>query len=368
MKSCLFLGALMAFSVSASAAETENMKESTAQSVKVKSAQSASRLPQVDSGILKVVRKSVDKKERTSNQAKTGVKRSSKLRAKDLQKSQNSASFSIYDAWINFDLDFDADGFYSEFTVGFDPDVAVGTASVYAEVYISQNGGDWEFLGDTEDFVITQDETDEILVSFALNSGFPTDQYDILIDLYETGFSGIVATTDPQTDADLFALPLEDADYDGNTTIDYVSSLLSYDLDHDGFYTQVTLEYDIDTVDSGRLVYSEIDIIDTHNNYRRTVATSDFRLGNQTEIVDLILESGYLDGYYDIEIRIMDSVTNEEITYAGQVDFSSLRSLPLESEEYDDYGSEVIVVHDGGGSLFYLLLPLIGLVMMRRKN
>ena len=370
MKSCLFLGALMAFTVSASAAEIGSLKESKAQAVKIKSAQQMNRLPQVDTGNLKVIRKSIEKKVRTEaqNQGKVGAQRSSKLRADSPEMSQNSSSFSIYDAWINFDLDFDADGFYSEFTVGFDPDVSAGSASVYAKIFISRNGGDWFFLGDTDDFVITQDETDEVLVGFVLNSDFPTDQYDILIDLYETGFSGIVATIDPLLDPDLFALPLEDAGYDGNTTISYVSSVLSYDLDHDGFYTQVTLEYDIETVDSGRLVYTEIDLIDTHNNYRRTVTTSDFRLGNQTEIVDLILESGYVDGYYDIEIKIKDAITNEELTYAAQVEFSSLRSLPLESEEYDDYETEVIVVHDGGGSLYYLLVALLGMVLLRKKQ
>ncbi|MCW9017525.1 MAG: hypothetical protein OQJ89_11205, partial [Kangiellaceae bacterium] len=82
----------------------------------------------------------------------------------------------------------------------------------------------------------------------------------------------------------------------------------------------------------------------------------------------LILESGYVDGYYDIEIRIMDAITNEELTYAAQVEFSSLRSLALESEEYDDYGTEVIVVHDGGGSLYYLVMSLFGLVLFRKKR
>jgi len=372
-KRMLVLAGLFSFSSAVLASEAEVKKQSAIEPVKVAKRVDSSQFRLLKDSNIRVERRTVTKSDEKSISSQTSrekAKRTKVFRETSPKSSAKAMDFSIYDAWISLDNDFDGDGYYSDFTVSFDADVSQGSATVYAEIYISQNGGDWEFLTDTQDFVITGQEEDEYSVSLSLLNDFPTDQYDILIDLFESGFAGIVATAEPADDGDLYALPLEDAGYDGNTLITYDASSLSSDLDLDGFYTKLSLEYDLETVDSGRAVYMEIDLINPVSGSRRQVTSLDFTLGNQTEFVDLYFESGTIDDWYDVEIRVLDYYTHEEITYAAYDGFSSLRALPIESEEFDYVADvDIVVVHDGGGSLGFMLIALLGLGAWRaRKN
>ncbi len=47
-----------------------------------------------------------------------------------------------------------------------------------------------------------------------LESGYPSDHYDVLIDLYEPGYSDIVATISSYESNSLYALPLESREWD----------------------------------------------------------------------------------------------------------------------------------------------------------
>ncbi len=374
MKTYFFtvLTLLASFSVMAENAEVnEQVKASALANVKIKSVKenrkttTSNKLENM--GEITLQRKSVEKIKRNATFVEGN--KQTKKRAISPVTAKSVNSFTIYDAWISLDDDFDADGYYSGFTVSFDADVASGSALVYAEIYISQNGGDWEYLAETSNFEIFGDEVDEIDLSLSLLSEFPTNEYDILIDLFEVGVSGIAATADPSTDADLYALPLEDAGYDGDTIITYVASTLSSDFDNDGFYSELSLEFDIDTLDSDRAVYMEIDLIDISSGDRRQVTSLDFTLGNQTEFVDLFFETGIPDDWFDVEIRILDFYTDEEITYAGYDSFSSLGNLPIESDDYDDTSDvEIIVVAESGGSFsgLGLLLLMIGAIRLRK--
>ncbi|MCC4834728.1 choice-of-anchor H family protein [Shewanella sp. 10N.7] len=127
--------------------------------------------------------------------------------------------FDIYEAYSRLFDDFDEDGFYQTFSVTFDADVYGFTqgepANVYAELYLSRNGGPWEHYYSTEVFTIYGDATDddyEVLTTLA--QGYKTDYYDVLIDLYEFGYEDIVATLSADESDGLYALPLESSDRD----------------------------------------------------------------------------------------------------------------------------------------------------------
>ncbi|KIO37202.1 hypothetical protein DB48_05200 [Shewanella sp. cp20] len=127
--------------------------------------------------------------------------------------------FVIYEASSRLFEDFDYDGFYRTFSVTFDADVHsyyVGEhADVYADLYLSRNGGPWELYHTTDVFTIVDDATDDDFeVLTTLHTGYPTDHYDVLIDLYEVGYSDIVATISSDDVDDLYGLPLESADRD----------------------------------------------------------------------------------------------------------------------------------------------------------
>jgi len=129
------------------------------------------------------------------------------------------ADFAIYSATSLLLDDVDGDSFYQTFSVTFDADIFSYTSNqlgeVYALLYISKNGGPWTHYYTTDSFIINGDtDLDEYEVITTFLSGYPTDYYDVLIDLYEVGYSDVVASYSSDDDNALYALPLESADYD----------------------------------------------------------------------------------------------------------------------------------------------------------
>lgn len=127
--------------------------------------------------------------------------------------------FSIYEASSRLFTDNDVDGFYQTFSVTFDADlIGFGSyerADVYAELYLSRDGGPWIHYYATDIFTIIGDSSDDDFeVLTTLHTGYPADYYDVLIDLYEVGFDDIVATISSDDTDNLYALPLESSDRD----------------------------------------------------------------------------------------------------------------------------------------------------------
>ncbi|MCL1145962.1 choice-of-anchor H family protein [Shewanella marinintestina] len=127
--------------------------------------------------------------------------------------------FYIYDAYSRLFVDNDYDGFYQTFSVTFDADVEGyyinERAEVFAELYLSRNGGPWEHYYTTDVFTIFGNATDDDFeVLTTLDFGYRTDHYDVLIDLYEVGYGDIVATVSSNDFDSLYALPLESSDRD----------------------------------------------------------------------------------------------------------------------------------------------------------
>ncbi|WOT06082.1 choice-of-anchor H family protein [Shewanella youngdeokensis] len=129
--------------------------------------------------------------------------------------------FQIYDAYTRLFVDNDADGFYQTFSVTFDADVSGQyvneSANVFAELYLSRNGGPWLHYYTTDVFSIYGDASDDDFeVLTTLEAGYATGHYDVLIDLYELGYGDIVATVSANELDSLYALPLESANRDGS--------------------------------------------------------------------------------------------------------------------------------------------------------
>lgn len=128
-------------------------------------------------------------------------------------------SFSFYDAYSRLFEDIDRDGYYSTFSVTFDADLhsfnPFEEAVVYGELYLSRNGGDWVHYYTTDPFIITGDSpNDDYEVLTTLERGYRPGEYDVLIDLYEVGYSDIVATISSLETDELYGLPLESLDWD----------------------------------------------------------------------------------------------------------------------------------------------------------
>jgi hypothetical protein len=155
-------------------------------------------------------------------------KRSARKSANDIRAIQNLSNtsrsvsdgrFVIYEGYSSLIEDYDGDGYYQTFSVTFDADLvtyyAHEEAVVYAELYLSENGGPWEHYYSTDSFVIHGESTDdEFEVYSTLAQGFTTNHYDVLIDLYEEGYPNIVASYSSDDSSSLYGLPLESSGYD----------------------------------------------------------------------------------------------------------------------------------------------------------
>ncbi|WP_448566648.1 choice-of-anchor H family protein [Thalassotalea ganghwensis] len=135
------------------------------------------------------------------------------------QKSAAFYSFSIYEGYAQLIEDYDEDGYFQTFSVTFDADVITASVydefTVYADLYLSKNGGPWIHYFTTDPFNIYGESTDDVYeVYTTLEQGYITNEYDVLIDLYEVGYEDVVASYSSDDTNDLYALPLESSDYD----------------------------------------------------------------------------------------------------------------------------------------------------------
>ena len=149
-------------------------------------------------------------------------RRSNKSNAAVAQKSRSVASsssanidFWFYLADVELYADDDRDGYYSGIDLLFDVDTYYSVADIYAVAYLSYEGGPWEEYAATEDFTIFGSSgTDDYVLVSDLVSGYPTGDYDLLIEVFDANTGEFLAFVGPDETSELAFLPLEDMDRD----------------------------------------------------------------------------------------------------------------------------------------------------------
>ncbi len=122
--------------------------------------------------------------------------------------------FWIYDSWVTFLDDIDGDNYYSRFLVEFDVDTVYVEAPVYAVVYLG-DADEYEAIHVSDTFWVYGENTeDSYVVDSELVSGFPSYDYDILIEIYDADTDELVAFSDGYEDADLAFVSLESQNHD----------------------------------------------------------------------------------------------------------------------------------------------------------
>lgn len=122
-----------------------------------------------------------------------------------------NTDFWIYTAEVDLYADRDRDGFYTSIDLMFDADTYYGVADVYAVLYLSYEYGEWNEYAATETFTIYgASGADEYVVETDLVEGYPTGNYDILIELYDAYDNAFVASFGPEDTSELSILPIED--------------------------------------------------------------------------------------------------------------------------------------------------------------
>ena len=160
------------------------------------------------------------KKQQARKQSSASLfKQMAEIPSVNTSRSFSDGSFVIYEGYSQLIEDFDSDGYYQTFSVTFDADFITynpyDEAVVYAELYLSENGGPWQHYYTTDSFVIYGESSDDTFEVYStLAQGFNPNHYDVLIDLYEVGYPNIIASYSSDDSNSLYALPLESSDYD----------------------------------------------------------------------------------------------------------------------------------------------------------
>jgi hypothetical protein len=117
--------------------------------------------------------------------------------------------FWIYESWVSLQHDLDYDGYFSSFSVEFDADTIFVDAPVYAVLYLGQNGVYDAIHVSSEFFIYGEDSSDSFVIESTLVSGFPSYDYDILLELYDAQTEQLVAFSDGYDNAEFAFVPLE---------------------------------------------------------------------------------------------------------------------------------------------------------------
>ena len=124
----------------------------------------------------------------------------------------SSFDFSLYDATTDLIADDDYDGFYHQFSVTIDADTVFDRATVYADLYLSYEGGPWIYYATSQNYDIHADSfNDAFTIETELADGYPTGYYDLRIKLYDSATDDYLLTYDNLNDSSLTAIPLEDS-------------------------------------------------------------------------------------------------------------------------------------------------------------
>ncbi len=306
---------------------------------------------------------------------------------------KSAYGFQIWDAGTRLIRDEDGDGFFRRFEIRFDADLVGADAKVYAKLYLRRVGdsGDWSHYFTTSDFwIYGESDSDDYFVDTTLNDGYPTDDYDVLIDLYEVGYEGIVATLGPFEASALADLPLEDAGLDlplngAGYSIGAVSTTLLTDNDRDGFYSRFRISFDPEHVGGAAVAYAVLRVRPEGGNWQTEHTTDMFTVAASGDDDSYLFEADWRNGYisarYDVQIDLYDAASQQLVATVSS-ERPALSRVPLEDAGRDlqfsqgnngggnlGNGSTSSQGSGGGGSSSLLMLAgLVVLIYLRRSQ
>lgn len=170
--------------------------------------------------------------------------------------------------------------------------------------------------------------------------------------------------------------------HDGYVWVDYATVDVSSDFDGDGYYTRISLDFDVDTDYLLTDVYARLFLSLEQGPWIEYAVTDDFTVqavGGDSFYVDTDLVEGFPPGYYDLRIEVYDSVDDYLVATYGPPESAELTLLPLEDELADsasfvDEPAGILTISDSGGGggsvggLTLLALLMLTAVQFKRRR
>ncbi|MEO0344669.1 MAG: choice-of-anchor H family protein [Pseudomonadota bacterium] len=151
------------------------------------------------------------------------------------------------------------------------------------------------------------------------------------------------------------------------------TTAIAGDLDGDGFYTRLELDFDADTVYEQAWVYAVVYLSLEGGDWIEYGETAVFDIygasGGDAYYFDADLVSGFPTGYYDVLIELYDDFDGRLVATFGPGQSADLFDLPLESETVDaPFEPVVVVTEEGGGSASPGLIALLSVALLWRRQ
>ncbi|TGO03112.1 hypothetical protein PN36_12605 [Candidatus Thiomargarita nelsonii] len=248
-----------------------------------------------------------------------------------------SSTLWFYNADSELLQDNDGDGYHRKFKITLDADTLSGYyANVYVKLYIRRGSESYSHYYTSSVFRIEQNSSsDAISITTTLNSGVPSDYYDIQAKLYLSDGS-YHDTRDASNDSDLNNLKLEDATRDDLfARISDARSELLQDEDGDGYHRKFKITFDVQA--SNLFLYAKLYIRQGSGSYVLYYTTSKLTVPSSgTYSATTTLNSGYPTDLYDIQIKLYGYNSHTLYDTRNASNDSSLNNLKLEDATRDD--------------------------------
>ena len=214
----------LTFASAATFAQGNSQTNKLTEDVVVSGTEYQPNLVQEDGSHLKVKKQLTDAKPRNTaaNKGALSVQTAKGPLSRESARIDDDIDFWIYDSYVTLTADIDYDGYYSSFTLEFDVDTIYQSAPIYAVIYTSTSEEFTPFYT-TNIYNIYGDNTqDAIIIENDLVTGFPSNEYELMVVIYDADTDEVLAVSDGTDDADLAYLSLESENYEYVETVEVV--------------------------------------------------------------------------------------------------------------------------------------------------
>lgn len=267
--------------------------------------------------------------------------------------------------------DLDRDGFYQNLGISFDLDTSAEYREVFVEVWLDSPSGNQQLIYTSDIIGLTGDSTlDAQQIAIQFIDDLQQNYYQLEVVIIDVETAATIFSLGQYDSLQLQDLALEGQRSDQDQTLSiYATDIkLNHDDNHNGYFQQMSVSFDIDVPYGSTTLIAEfyLDDILLFTTFPFDITGS---RTSDTQYFDIEMDSGLTSGYYNLDIHLIDAVDFSRRHHISALDWIVFKDLPLESKHSDRAPAtsdiEVHVEHSGG-SVGWGMAGLMLLIIRRR--